>query len=123
MQLEDFIKTTLVQISSGINQANLELKDAESRPRVNPREMKFATEDMQNRPYAIVTGNHILPVHLVDFDVALHATEGTETGGGIAVAVGVVGLGTRGKSEASTQSESRVHFSIPMIFPSSSAHS
>jgi hypothetical protein len=56
-------------------------------------------------------------VGMVEFDVAVRATEGKETKGGIGVVAGVIGLGSSGKSDSSSGSESRIKFSIPVLLP------
>jgi hypothetical protein len=56
-------------------------------------------------------------VQEIEFDVAVHATEGTETKGGIGIMVGAIGLGSQGKSQAGNASESRIRFTIPMVLP------
>ena len=116
MDIRQFIKETLFQIASGINDANEALAgtNAQVNPKnVYPAESKYAhvyghiqTERPMNRA-----------VHLVEFDVAVHATEGTETKGGIGIAVATLALGSQGKSEATKASESRIQFGIPMMFP------
>ena len=48
------------------------------------------------------------------------ANEGTQTKGGLGVAIGVVGLGSAGQSDSSKRSESRIRFRIPMLLPDGS---
>ena len=57
------------------------------------------------------------PASVVAFDVALTATEGTGSKGGIGVVAGIVSLGTAGHSNNENTSVSRVQFSIPVVLP------
>jgi len=56
-------------------------------------------------------------VSFVEFDMAVTATEGKETKGGIGVVAGVFTLGSAGKSDAASGSESRIKFSVPLLLP------
>lgn len=58
-------------------------------------------------------------VHLVSFDVALHAESGTETGGGLKLSIASIGVGANGKTTDAERSESRIKFDIPVKYPSS----
>ena len=56
-------------------------------------------------------------VQKVEFDVAVTASTGTATKGGIGIMVGAIGLGSQGKSEAQDSSISRIKFLVPMVLP------
>ena len=118
MDLKDFVKETIVQISNGINAANAELKDAEAL--VNPRNVGVYTKE-DYRIYGYLDENEDRNfqriVELVEFDVAVHAREGKETQGGIGITVGAIAVGSRGKSDAAESSDSRIKFKIPVVFP------
>jgi small neutral amino acid transporter SnatA (MarC family) len=49
--------------------------------------------------------------------VAVTATDGTKTKGGIGVFVGAVGLGSQGQSEELKQSMSKIKFTVPLALP------
>jgi len=117
MNLQEFIRETLVQISHGITQANTELKGAGAR--VNPLNVHpyLHTSDKVYGRIDNEAASHAPIVELVEFDVALAVTEGKETKGGIGIAVGTIGLGTQGRSDSEKSSESRVKFKIPVQFP------
>ncbi|WP_428307691.1 hypothetical protein [Lacipirellula sp.] len=53
----------------------------------------------------------------VEFDVAVTATDGKATKGGIGVVAGLVSLGTTGQSEKLSETISRIKFSVPIFFP------
>lgn len=120
MDLQTFIRETLVQIARGIEEASEELK--ESGALINPENVANA-----NQQGSVVYGQ-IVPkrdaimrrhVHSVTFDVAVAASEGTGTKGGIGVVVGAIALGSQGQSNASSSSTSRVQFSVPVALPES----
>ena len=119
MELQQFIKTTLVQIANGIIAANEALADTSAR--VNPRNLIPAGEDQQHYGYVLQESEatkYKRPVETIEFDVALVATEESGSTGGIGVAIGFIGAGARGKSGETSSSESRVRFSVPMVLPS-----
>jgi hypothetical protein len=59
-------------------------------------------------------------VHLIEFNVAVVATDGKETGGGVGLKVlGAVDLGAKGASSSKQSTESRLKFSIPVALPRS----
>jgi len=58
------------------------------------------------------------PVFLIDFDVAVVATEGSGTDAEAKVqVVSLLKLGAGGKSSKSLEHSSRVKFQVPMMFP------
>lgn len=118
MDLQTFIRETLVQVARGIEEAAEELK--ESGALINPENVANA-----NQQGSVVYGQ-IVPkrdaimrrhVQSVTFDVAIAASEGTGTKGGIGVVVGAIALGSQGQSNASSSSTSRVQFSVPVALP------
>lgn len=117
MDLKDFIRESLVQISQGIEEANEALKD--SIAEVNPA--KFIAHSGESQAYGRVsaTADENKPlVHLVDFDVAIQAQQGSESGGGMKLSIASVGIGADAKTRDSSSTESRLKFAIPMVYPS-----
>lgn len=120
MDLKSFITQTLVQIAQGIDDANVAFANSEAI--ANPRYVVPPDGEEDNSVYGyLVEGSdrtaYRHAVHKVDFDVAVAAAEGKEAKGGIGIVVGSIGLGAQGKSDASTSSNSRIRFAIPMLFP------
>ncbi|MFZ5842855.1 MAG: hypothetical protein ACOY3E_08130 [Pseudomonadota bacterium] len=120
MDLKDFVKSTLCQIAEGISAASLEL--AQTNAIVNPSDIVVNSENSQaygrtRSSSQSVPQNDSRIVEKVDFDIAVSVQEGTETSAGIKVSVMSIGLGAGGKSEAKAGSESRIKFSVPMVFP------
>lgn len=54
---------------------------------------------------------------IIEFDIAVTASEGSEAKAGIGVFSGVIGLGTQAKMEGSNATLSRIKFSIPVLYP------
>lgn len=111
MKLKDFVAETLKEIIDGVAEAQDYYSDKDGS--VNGRKLRFRT-DQGMQLWDKETGQ---PAQMVDFDVAVTTTEGTETKGGIGVFVGPVGLGSQGKSDASNTSSSRIKFSVPVFLP------
>ncbi|HWB54617.1 MAG TPA: hypothetical protein VG722_10505 [Tepidisphaeraceae bacterium] len=116
MELKDFIKQTLVSISSAISEVNGELKPLDAL--ANPRHAHPLNEKHTSLIYGYIEPGGVKRiVHSVEFDVAVLASEGKETKGGIGVVVASIALGSQGKSDSSQSSQSRIRFSIPMQYP------
>jgi hypothetical protein len=111
MNIEDFVRETLVQITNGVTQAQRQLDPTGAL--VNPRMKAIGKEHSIGEVY--MHAGEV--VSFVEFDVAVGATEGKETKGGIGVVAGVIGLGSSGKSDSSSRSESRIKFKVPLLLP------
>mgnify|MGYP000261649621 CR=1 FL=1 len=117
MDLKDFIRESLVQISQGIEEANEALKN--SAAEVNPPKFIAHTGESQAYGRVSATADENKPlVHLVDFDVAIQAQQGSEAGGGLKLSIASIGVGADAKTKDSHSTESRLKFGIPMIYPS-----
>ena len=54
---------------------------------------------------------------MLEFDVAVSASEGKEAKAGTGVWAGAVGVGTQAKLQDGSLSVSRIKFSVPVLFP------
>ncbi len=116
MELREFITETLMQIAEGIEDAQKRLKDKGSEAIIN-------TNMTETDVGHLVTGGRRRPVELIEFDVAILASEGTEAKGGIGLTVAsLLNLEAGGKSSHSTGSESRIKFKVPMSYPMHKYH-
>ena len=114
MELKEFITATLTQIIDGVTAAQYDA--AQQGGEINPP--VFTRPDKgQDRLQHMDIASAL--IQEVSFDVAVTAVEGTQTKGGIGVFIGVVGLGSQGQSNTSTQSVSRIKFSVPIMLPPS----
>lgn len=117
MDLQHFIKESIVQISKGIIDANKEVM--EHGGAVNPRDVTFNKSG--EGPYGYYAedqkNSFRRAIEKIDFDVVVSVAQGTETEGGIGLKVGSFGLGSSGKTEKENTSESRIKFSLPILLP------
>lgn len=120
MELKDFVEESLVQIARGIEAASKALEDTNAH--INPKNIHVNGDNRQNYGRLDNTRQYNPVVELVEFDVAVHASEGKETNGKIGISVGSLGLGAGGKSQETSRSESRIKFKIPVVFPTSTKH-
>ena len=118
MDLKDFVKESLVQISYGINDANSELSGTGAI--ITPLNVIVNSENSQaygrtGQPHSPHENSRV--VERGEFDVAVAAEQGEQTNGGIKLAIATIGLGVGGQSDKSNRSESRIKFTIPVVFP------
>jgi hypothetical protein len=111
MELKQFVTETLLQIASGIEDAQEKLQEVGSAARINTSVTK---DDSGN----LVTGGRRHSVEFVEFDVAILANSGTETKAGVGLTVAsLLNLSAGGKSNQSQGTESRIKFKVPVAFP------
>ena len=112
MQLDDFVKATLVQIVRGVHDAQDAVRDLGGI--VNPATL--AASPTSGSYFATVNDMH--HVFLVDFDVAVEVSEstGTNAEAGLSVAT-FAKLGVGGKSAASNSTSNRIAFKVPLALP------
>jgi hypothetical protein len=102
MNLKDFVSESLFEIVSGISDAQTRLGD--SGAQVSPKIRSLFTQTQTGGTNMALGWDHNGGlIQVVDFDVAVTATEGAETKGGIGVVAGTFALGSQGKSEESNQ--------------------
>jgi len=111
MNIEDFVSESLVQITKGVISAQRQLDDTKAL--VNP--LMRTISEKHKIAEAEMRSGHV--VSFVEFDMAVTATKDKETKGGIGVVAGVFTLGSVGKSDAASGSESRIKFSVPLLLP------
>ena len=122
MELQQFITESLNQILKGIAEARR--ANNYDRIQINPslphyldRNHENWVADLQKLPSDILltpSGEIVVMVH---FDVAVTATEGTGSKGGIGVFVGAGGLGSQGQSDKSSTSATKLQFKVPVVLP------
>ena len=111
MNLDEFIKLTLSQIIKGVDEARAELQG-----RVAP-EIGKGYDDPKILRTDATHGEH--EVYVAEFDVALMASDNSETVGSAGARVYVPTLD--GKKNKATQSSSahRIKFSVPISYQAS----
>lgn len=114
MELRDFVKESLIQIVQGVGDAQTELNGSKSSGAISP-EVRNNWATMESK--GVLLSQAGSPIQVVEFDVSVTTTEGTGTKGGIAIAVGFLGLGSQGQSTQSNANVSRLKFSVPVLLP------
>jgi hypothetical protein len=112
IRLEDFVSQTIKEIINGVAAAQQHAKTKDAM--VNPLGLNFRADQGVVRLYDGETGQIAQEVH---FDVAVTASEGTETKGGVGVFVGAFGLGSQGKTGREKSIVSRITFDVPVLLP------
>jgi hypothetical protein len=110
VELREFVKETLVQITQGVRDAQVLAREAGGA--VSPALTAFQqAESYLGR----IEGNH--PVFLVDFDVAVTATKGKGAGAEAKVTIAPFSVGAGGKVNQAEEKTSRVKFKVPVALP------
>lgn len=116
MELKDFIKESLVQVNLAIEESNKELKD--STAVINPNNFVVYSEGSQVYGRKSTDLKHQAKVvHKIEFDVAVYAESDEQKSGGAKISIASIGLGVKAQEGTSNKSESRLKFSIPVIYP------
>ena len=110
MNLKDFVAESLREIIDGVVEGQKHGKLSEAI--INPPPTYLIQQGQVLTDHA--TG---VQIQMIDFDVAVTVREGTSTSGGMGLVVGPVALGTKGKSDAASESVSRIRFTVPVAFP------
>ncbi|MDP5138766.1 hypothetical protein ORJ04_22735 [Rheinheimera baltica] len=121
MELKDFIKEAIKDISEAITESNSELQD--HGVIVNPRRVELEKNDKSNLLGYIVSPsknpdpNFLRPVHILSFDISVMATTKQNGKEGIGVNVAGIKLGKENDKASSNDTASRLSFSIPIALP------
>ena len=124
MELKEFISQSLQEIALGMLEADKALAN-QTNAIVNPADVLVNSESSQayGRTRASTDARPSRDsriVERIDFDVSVTVQEGSEAGGGIKVSVMNFGVGANAKTDTRTAAESRIKFSVPMVFPTRS---
>lgn len=110
MNIQDFIKTAIVEIVKGV---------AEAREAVE----EFGASAGSDELYGYVKDNKVMTdangrqVTIVEFDIVLAQIDATNSKGGIGVFMGAVGAGIQGASRGESSNNSRIKFNVPVVLP------
>lgn len=115
VSLKDFVSETLKQVIGGVVDAQDYAKDRGAY--VNPSHLHASGSGREKRLFHSETSTY---PESVNFDVAVTTLKGTETQGGVGIFVGPIALGSKGQSESSSSSLSRIKFSVLVAFPTQS---
>lgn len=108
MELKEFIKTAIADITEAVSELQSELNNgAIVNPTLpNPIALKTLTVD-----------NEIRPIEQLAFDVAVTATEASGIDGSAKAGISIFGAKIGTESSAKTENVSRLTFSVPIVFP------
>lgn len=112
MDLKDFVGRALADIVEAVLDAQTKLGD--NGRFINP---ELSTQQGPLEKQGKLVSIHGQLVQTVEFDIAVTATSGTGTKGGIGVVVGAIALGSQGQSSAENSANSRIRFSVPITLP------
>ena len=119
MDLKDFIKEAIRDISEAINESNHEL--SELGVLTNPEKVSLdKRDDIYGHVYHQPSNQSTTrPVHLLSFDVAVSSTKKENGKEGIGVKVVGISLGKENEKNGEQNSLSRLKFELPIAFPTS----
>ena len=108
MELKEFIKTAITDITEAVSELQSELDNgAIVNPTLpNPIALKTLTVD-----------DEIRPIEQLAFDVAVTATEASGIDGSAKAGISIFGAKIGTESSAKTENVSRLTFSVPIVFP------
>lgn len=104
ISLKDFVKGTISEIASAIEELN-----ADGKVLVNPYDRRTLDGKL---PEEMVAGN-LAPIKDVDFCVTIGAARKNDTGGNVDIKVFTANLGKQGTNET----VNTIKFSLPVVFP------
>jgi hypothetical protein len=111
MELEEFVKSTLVEVVRGVTSAQEEMRG--SGARVNPHMRAISKEHSIGQPEGF-GGQH---VDYMNFDIAVTVQSEQEAKGGGGIKVMGLGVGVDASTGSSTSNVSRISFKVPLMFP------
>lgn len=113
MDLREFIKQTLTEIAAGVKDAQESVRA--SGGYANPAHDRRLRDSNEAHFGSLEDGQHVF---LVDFDVAVCATDGEQAEAGAKVQIAsIVNVGTQGGFEKSSSVTSRITFKVPLALP------
>lgn len=116
MELQQFVSESLRQIMAGIVDAQKAVEDIGGL--IAPSNSDYQYDKAGTR-YVQPPGRDKPPreMTVIDFDVAVTVTEGSQSKGGVGVVMAVLALGGSRQSEATAESVSRIKFGVPVSLP------
>lgn len=112
MDLKEFVGQALFDIVQGVLDAQTTL--GANGKYINP-ELSTQQGPLEKQGKLVSIQGQL--VQTVEFDIAVTATEGKGTKGGIGVVVGAIALGSQGQSSSESSAVSRIKFSVPVTLP------
>lgn len=111
--LEKFVQSTLIQITRAVKDSSKTIEELGGV--ITPR-ARGGPEIAAKTGY--LRSPRKVPITIVEFNIAVTATDSGETEAGISVISGFVGVGAREKEKFSDSYVNRISFRIPIELPS-----
>ena len=108
MELKEFIKTAITDITEAISELQSELDNGAV---INP------SISRGEHGKAVLVDQGVAPIEHLNFDVAVTATEASNIDGNVKVGISIFGAKVGTESNAKTENVSRLTFSVPIVFP------
>lgn len=108
MELKEFIKTAITDITEAVSELQEELKNGAI---INPS--LFQGEHGKT----VLVNNEVRMMERLNFDIAVTATEATELNGTAKAGISVFGAKVGAENKERTENVSRLTFSLPLVLP------
>ena len=108
MELKEFIKTAITDITEAVSELQDELGNGTI---VNPS----LTQGEHGK--SLVVDNEVRMMERLNFDIAVTATEATELNANAKAGISVFGAKVGAENNERTENVSRLTFSIPLVLP------
>ena len=108
MELKEFIKTAITDITEAVSELQEELKNGTI---VNP------SLAQGEHGKSLVVDNEVRMMERLNFDIAVTATEATELNGNAKAGISVFGAKVGAENKERTENVSRLTFSLPLVLP------
>ena len=123
MELKDFISSTIEEISRGILAAKDQLKDTNAvvsphNFQVNSKESQAFGRTKNEDAHEPQKWQGTRVVQKVDFDIAVTVSDADKSNAAAKISVLSIGIGGAVENVSSTGTNSRIQFSVPVVFPS-----
>lgn len=114
MNLEEFVTEALKQIITGVENAQAIAHDKGAA--INPRDWHHMVDAADQIKYETAKGEKVRG-QLVEFDVAVVATEDKSIKGGIGIFGGPIGIGYQANKAQDNSTVSRIKFTVSVFLP------
>lgn len=119
MQLDEFIEKSLTQIIDGVSKAQEYARSKGAS--VNPNDLRWSPVGNTNHLALVVVKSSLHEnepfAQMIEFDVAVTATEGDKIKVAAGLFAGAFGVGTQGATEQANATVSHIKFGVPMVLP------
>jgi hypothetical protein len=109
MELKEFVKTVIKELSEGMKEVQEEVEGVV----INPKDILINT---QGGTGLSSSRNDKSPVTILRFEIGLTESKVKKNTGGMGVFLGSVNMGAKRESETNDDAITRISFSIPVLF-------